>query len=314
MSARPRVLVSDPLAPAAIEELRKHADVDARKVEPEELMRIVSGYDALLVRSETKVTRAVLEVASKLKVVGRAGVGVDNIDVEAAKSRGVVVVNAPLAAQNAVAELTILHMLALVRKFPIADGSTKAGKWEKKTLMGGELQGRTLGLIGVGRIGGRVAELARAFGMKVRFYDPYVPKEREHEVGGRKVDTVVEVVAGADVVSVHVPLTPETKNLVNAQLISSMKRGAIVVNCARGGVIDEVALYDALVSGELGGAGLDVFAVEPPKDSPLLKLPNVSLTPHLGASTAEAQDKAGLMVVEQVLKVLRGEKAEFRVA
>lgn len=309
-----RILVTDPLDPAAAEALRKAGHtVDERKLTPDELLREISSYEALLVRSETKVTKAVLGVADKLKVVGRAGVGVDNIDTNAAKERGVAVVNAPLAATNAVAELTLAHMLALCRQVPRADATTKEGKWEKKALMGIELQGRTLGLIGVGRIGGRVAELCRAFGMKVVAYDPYVDAAKAREMGATKVETPAEVVRVADFVSVHVPLTPETKHIVNASLLKEAKKGSFFLNVARGGIIDEKALHDAIKSGHLGGAGLDTFETEPLKESPLASLPNVVFTPHLGASTHEAQSKAGLMVAEEVRKVLAGETPQFRV-
>ncbi len=311
-----KVLVTDPLAPEAVETLRKSGhEVDARKATPEELLKIIKDYDALLVRSETKVTKAVIESGSRLKVVGRAGVGVDNIDVEAARAKGVAVVNAPLAATNAVAELTLAHMLALARNLHKADATMKAGQWEKKGLRGVELQGRTLGLIGVGRIGGRVAELARAFGMRVAFYDPYVPREREASVGGSKVDRVDDLVASADFVSIHVPLTPETRNLVNAALLAKFKPTAFLLNLSRGGIVDERALADALAAGKLAGVALDVFAEEPPKSPlPFLGAPNASLSPHVGASTDEAQVKAGVTVAEDVVKVLRGERPEFRVA
>lgn len=309
-----RILVTDPLDPAAADALRKAGhDVEERKLSPDELLREMPKYDALLVRSETKVTKAVLGVADKLKVVGRAGVGVDNIDTTAARERGVTVVNAPLAATNAVAELTLGHMLALCRQIPRADPTTKAGKWEKKSLMGIELQNRTLGLIGVGRIGGRVAELCKAFGMKVVVYDPYVDAARAKEMGLVKVETPAEVVEQADFVSVHVPLTPETKHLVNADLLKQAKKGSYFLNVARGGIIDEKALYDAIVSGHIAGCGLDTFETEPLKESLLATLPNVVFTPHLGASTHEAQAKAGLMVAEQVRKVLAGEAPDHRV-
>ena len=310
-----RILVTDPLAPEAAQALRKAGhEVDERKLTPEELLKEIPKYDALLVRSETKVTKAVLGVGDRLKVVGRAGVGVDNIDVPAAKERGVVVVNAPLAATNAVAELTLAHMLALARQIPRADQGTKEGKWEKKALMGTELQGKTLGLVGVGRIGGRVAELCRAFGMRVVAYDPYVSQEKAREMGATLVQSPADVVSQADFVSVHVPLTPETKHLVNAALLSRFKPNAYILNVARGGIVDEAALCEALKAGRLAGAGLDTFETEPLKESPLAALPNVVLTPHLGASTHEAQTKAGLMVAEEVRKVLAGEKPEFRVA
>ena len=309
-----RVLVTDPLDPTAVQALRKAGhEVDERKLTPEELLKAIPAYDALLVRSETKVTKAVLGVADKLKVVGRAGVGVDNIDVPAAKERGVAVVNAPLAATNAVAELTLAHMLSMARQLPRADATTRAGQWEKKSLMGVELSGRTLGLLGVGRIGGRVAELAKAFGMRVVVYDPYVSAERARELGATQARTPEDLVAQSDFVSVHVPLTPETKHVVNAALLSKFKKGSYLLNCSRGGIVDEKALHDAIASKHLAGAALDTFETEPLKETPLAALPNVHFTPHLGASTHEAQAKAGLMVAEQVRKVLAGETAEFRV-
>jgi D-3-phosphoglycerate dehydrogenase len=310
-----KVLVTDPLDRSALDALRKAGhEVDERKLTPEELLMVIPGYDALLVRSETKVTKAVLGVADKLKVVGRAGVGVDNIDVPAAKERGVAVVNAPLAATNAVAELTLGHMLALARQIPRADATTRAGQWEKKALMGAELQGKTLALLGVGRIGGRVAELARALGMRVVVYDPYVDAAHAKAMGVTKVDTPRAAVEAADFVSVHAPLTPETKHLVDAELLARFKPTAFLLNVARGGIVDERALHEALVAKRLAGAALDTFEVEPLKDSPLAALPNVVFTPHLGASTHEAQAKAGQMVAEQVRKILAGETAEFRVA
>ncbi len=309
-----RILIADALDPAAVDVLEKAGhSVDVRTLAPDELLREIPHYDALLVRSATKVTKAVIGVADRLQVVGRAGVGVDNIDVTAAKEKGLTVVNAPLAATNAVAELTLGHMLALSRHIATADASIRGGAWEKKKFKGVELSGRTLGLLGVGRIGARVAELAKAFGMRVVAYDPYVTADRARELGVDKVDTPIEVVAISDFVSVHTPLTPETKHLVNAELLAKFKQGAVVLNVARGGIIDEAALYDAIKSGHIGGAGLDVFETEPLKDSPLKELPNVVFTPHVGASTDEAQEKAGLMVAEQVLKVLNGEKPDFRV-
>lgn len=309
-----RILVTDPLDPAASDALRKAGhEVDERKLTPDELLKEIAKYDALLVRSETKVTKAVLGVADRLKVVGRAGVGVDNIDTAAAKEKGVVVVNAPLAATNAVAELTLAHMLGLARQIPRADVGTRAGKWEKKGLMGIELSGRTLGLLGVGRIGGRVADLARAFGMRVVVYDPYVSAEKAREMHVTKADTPADVVAQSDFVSVHTPLTPETRHMVNAALLAKFRKGSYLLNVARGGIVDEKALYDAIKSGHLAGAALDTFETEPLKETPLAELPSVHFTPHLGASTTEAQVKAGLMVAEDVRKVLAGEKPEFRV-
>ena len=309
-----RILATDPLDPAAAEALRKAGhEVVEKKMTPDELLKEISKFEGLLVRSETKVTRAVIGVADKLKVIGRAGVGVDNIDVEAAKEKGIAVVNAPLAASNAVAELTFAHMLSLARMLPRADATTRAGKWDKKSLKGFELQGKTLGLLGVGRIGGRVAEVSKAFGMRVVAYDPYVSAEKAREMGVSKLEDPREVVKQSDFVSIHVPLTAETKHMVNEDLLAVFKPGSVVLNLSRGGIIDEAALYQAVKSGHLGGAALDVFETEPLTQSPLFELPNVHLTPHLGASTKEAQEKAGVMVAEQVRKTLAGEKAEFRV-
>ena len=309
-----RILVTDPLDPAAADALRKAGhEVVERKLAPDELLKEIPRYDALLVRSETKVTRAVIGVADKLKVIGRAGVGVDNIDVASAKDRGIAVVNAPLAATNAVAELTLAHMLSLARMLPRADASTRAGKWDKKSLKGVELSGRTLGLLGVGRIGGRVAELAKAFGMQVLAFDPYVTDEKAREMGVVKMDDPREMARRSDFVSIHVPLTEETRHMVNEDMLAAFKEGSFVLNLSRGGIIDEKALHQAVKSGHIAGAALDVFEVEPLKDTPLAELPSVHLTPHVGASTQEAQQKAGLMVAEQVRKVLAGETAEFRV-
>jgi D-3-phosphoglycerate dehydrogenase len=242
-------------------------------------------------------------------------VGVDNIDVEAAKAAGIAVVNAPLAATNAVAELAFGMMLSLARHVHRADASMRKGEWEKKAFLGSELRGKTLGLVGIGRIGGRVAELSRAFGMVVVAYDPYVPHDKARALGVDKRERLEDVLAAADYLSLHVALTPETRHLLNDRTLQHLKKGAFVVNISRGQVIDTAALVRALQSGHLGGAGLDVFEEEPlPADSPLRSLPNVVLTPHVGASTREAQDLAGQVVAEQVVKVLRGEKADHRVA
>ncbi|HVL47139.1 MAG TPA: hydroxyacid dehydrogenase [Candidatus Thermoplasmatota archaeon] len=308
-----RVLVSDPLAKEGVDALRAAGhDVEEKKLSPEELVAAIGDYEALVIRSETKVTRAVLEAAQRLKVVGRAGVGVDNVDLAAAKERGVAVVNAPLAATNAVAELTIGRMLDLARHLAPSDASMRQGEWQKKAFMGSELSGKTLGLVGVGRIGSRVAEIAKAFGMRVVFYDPYVPEGRGP---GDRFTRVEDLVARADYVSLHVPLTPETKHLVNAKLLAQFRKGARLLNMSRGGIVDENALAEAVKSGHLAGAALDVFETEPlPKDSPLLGIREIRLAPHVGASTREAQDRAGRDVAEQVNKVLAGEKPDFRVA
>ncbi len=309
------ILITDALAPAAVEHLRKAgAEVTERFFPPDELVKEIGKYDALLIRSATKVTRAVLEAgAPRLKVIGRAGVGVDNVDLEAAKSLGVAVVNAPTASSEAVAELALGQMLALARHLHTADVSTRAGKWDKKAFMGIELSGRKLALLGVGRIGARVAELARAFGMTVTAFDPFVTPERAREMGVEKADTVLAAVQGADFVSIHAPLTPDTRDLLNAEVLAAMPKGSFVLNCARGGIVNEAALADALKSGHIGGAALDVFAEEPAKTNPLFDVPTAHFTPHIGASTHEAQDKAGVLVAADALNVLNGKAVNSRV-
>lgn len=311
----PRVLVTDGLSPAGLEVLRNAGlEVEERAARGPELLQAVAYADALIVRSATRVTTEVVKAAPRLKVVARAGVGVDNIDTEACKARGVAVVNAPAAASNAVAELALAMMLSLARRLHDADATMKRGAWEKKGFMGSELRGKTLGLVGIGRIGARVAELARAFGMRVLAYDPYVPYEKARALGAEKRERLEGLLSASDFVSVHVALTPETHHLLGDVALQHMKRGAFLVNLSRGAVVDTAALVRALEAGHLGGAGLDVYEEEPlPAEHALRKLRNVVLTPHIGASTREAQDLAGATVAEQVVKVLRGEKAEFRV-
>ncbi|HVL87936.1 MAG TPA: hydroxyacid dehydrogenase [Candidatus Thermoplasmatota archaeon] len=309
-----RVLVTDPIHDSGVQLLRKEHEVVVEELDAVALPRAMAGYEALVVRSRTKVTREVLSAGGRLKVVGRAGVGVDNVDTAAAKELGIAIVNAPTAATNAVAELAVGHALALARGIARLDGAMRQGRWEKKGSEGWELAGKTLGLVGVGRIGSRVAELARAFGMRALAYDPYVSADAARRMNVEKVDSLERLLEDADVVSVHVSLTPETKGLLDGKRIALMKRTAILLNLSRGGVVDEPALAMALESGAIAGAGLDVFSTEPlAPDSPLARLPNVILTPHVGANSREAQAAAGRIVAEQVLKVLRGETADFRV-
>ncbi len=302
-----KVLVSDHLHEAGIELLRQHVEVEvAVGLSKEELIERVRDKDALLVRSATRVTRDVIEAAKNLKVIGRAGVGVDNIDIKAATERGIIVVNAPEASSITVAEHTIGLMLALARRIPQANASLKAGKWEKKKFMGVELRGKTLGVIGMGRIGSQVVRKAKAFEMRCIAYDPYISRKLAEELGVEVVE-LDELLARSDFVTVHVPLTEQTRHLIDAEAIAKMKDGAYIVNAARGGVVDEAALYDALRSGKLAGAALDVFEKEPPFGNPLLELESCIVTPHLGASTEEAQRYASLIACEEVLRVLRGE-------
>jgi (S)-sulfolactate dehydrogenase len=305
-----RVLVSDDLSAEGVEILRGSGlDVDVKLgLKPDELERIIGDYDALAVRSATKVTAKLLEKAARLKVVGRAGVGVDNVDLDAATRRGVVVMNTPGGSATTVAELTLAHMLALARHVAQATASVKAGKWEKKKFQGRELAGKTLGVVGIGNIGSIVVARCIAMRMRVVAYDPFISAEAAAKLGVTQVP-LEDLWSQADVISLHVPLTEQTRNLVNAQSIARMKKGALIVNCARGGVIDERALADALASGHLGGAALDVFEKEPPApDHPLLKLDGFICTPHLGASTEEAQAAVAIGIAEQLAAYLtRGE-------
>src|SRR2546425_11748899 len=302
-----KILITDGLETEAISTLRKTHQVEVREVDPKGLLAVVAGYHALIVRSRTIVSKAVLTHGTNLKVVGRAGVGVDNIDVAEATARKISVVNAPTASTISVAELAIGHMISLFRHLPESDRSVKEGRWEKKKLEGRELFEKTLGLVGSGRIGAEVAKRAHAFGMRVIAYDPYLPASIAETVGIRLVDKDT-VFREADVVSVHAALTPETKGMVAAAEFARMKRGAILVNCARGEIVQEAALADAVRSGELSGAAVDVFDTEPPVGSPLLTAPNVVFPPHLGASTREAQARAGSIIAEQVLQVLDGRR------
>lgn len=302
-----KVLVSDPLAEAGVAILREGAEVDLRTGLPREtLLAILPEYDALIVRSETKVTAEVLQAGTNLRVVTRAGVGTDNIDVEAATERGVLVLNTPGPNAIAAAEHTLAVMLALLRHVARADASLRAGKWERKAFVGSELYRKTLGVVGLGRIGREVTSRARAFGMEVLIYDPYVSAAAA-EVLGATVASLDTLLERADIVTLHLPLLPETRGILGTRELARMKRRAFLINCARGGLVDEGALYDALTSGQLAGAALDVFEREPPTDSPLLALPNVVVTPHLAASSAEAQEGVGIVAAETTLAALRGE-------
>ena len=305
-----KVLVTDGLDPAALAALRKAHEVDVQELDAEALLAAIPAYHGIIVRSRTKVTKDVLSRATQLKVIGRSGVGVDNIDVEEATARKIVVVNAPTASTVSVAELAIGHIVSLLRHLPEADLSVRSGKWEKARFEGRELFGKTLGLLGSGRIGAEVAKRAQAFGMAVIAYDPYLSPRTAEGLGIRLVEKD-QLFRDADVLSVHAALTSETRGLVGAPQLSKMKRTAILVNCARGEIVDEAALAEALRAGTIAGAAIDVFAKEPPIGSPLLTAPNAVFTPHLGASTAEAQARAGAIVAEQVIQVLAGRRPEF---
>jgi len=297
----PKVLISDKLSPAAVEIFRARGiETDFKPgLSPADLRAIIGGYDGLAVRSATKVTKELLDAAPNLKVVGRAGIGVDNVDIKSATARGVVVMNTPHGNSITTAEHAIAMMFALARQIPEASTSTKAGKWEKNRFMGVELSGKTLGLIGCGNIGSIVADRAVGLKMKVVAYDPYLSEKRALELGVEKAD-LDTVLARADIITVHTPLTDATRNILSREALAKTKKGVRVINCARGGLVDEEALADAIKSGHVAGAALDVFVTEPATDSPLFGLENVVCTPHLGAATAEAQENVALQVAEQM--------------
>ncbi len=301
----PKVLISDKLSPAAVNIFRERGlEVDFRPGLPaEELKEILGAYDGLAIRSATKVTAEVLENAGGLKVIGRAGIGVDNVDVPAATARGVVVMNTPFGNAITTAEHAIAMMFAVARQIPQADASTRAGRWEKSRFVGVELHGKVLGLIGCGNIGGIVAERALGLGMRVVAYDPYLGRERAADLGVDKVD-LDELLRRADVISLHTPLTDQTRGILDAVALAKARKGVLVINCARGGLVVEEDLRAALESGHVGGAGIDVFTVEPARENPLFDAPNVVCTPHLGASTIEAQEKVALQVAEQMADFL----------
>jgi D-3-phosphoglycerate dehydrogenase / 2-oxoglutarate reductase len=298
-----RVLIREPIAEAGIDLLRDRFDVD---VEPEgDLAAKIGDYDAIIIRSGTKLTADLIERGERLKVIGRAGVGVDNVDLAAASKRGIVVANAPQSTVVSAAEHTLGLLLALTRRIPQAHAALKEGRWERSDFAGLELADKTLGLIGFGRIGQQVARRARGFEMSVRAYDPYVTPERFRELGVERAASLEDLFVEADFVSLHSTLTAETRGLIGREQIARMKDGVRIVNVARGELIDEEALVEGLRSGKVAGAALDVFAEEP-YSGPLLELPNVVVTPHLAASTQEAQDRAGVIVAEQVAAALDG--------
>ncbi len=309
-----KVLLTDGLEEKGKAILRTSAEVvDQPGITAEELMTLVGEYDALIVRGRTKVTPAVFEAGKKLKVVGRAGVGVDNIDLAAAKAHGVTVVNSPLATTVAVAELAMALMLSVVRELPRADASMKAGKWLKKEFEGAELNGKNLGVIGFGRIGAAVAARAKAFDMQILAYDPLVPAEEIKARGGLPV-SLDYLLASADIITMHMPLTAESKGILSTAAFAKMKKGVFIVCAARGGVIDEAALLEALNSGKVAGAGLDVFSTEPPGANELVAHPKVICTPHVGGQTVEAQERAAIDISEEVLKGLNGSPLRWKVA
>ena len=306
----PKVLISDALSPAAVQIFRDRGiEVDFQPAlgkDKEKLAAVVGNFDGLAVRSATKVTSKVLEQARNLKVIGRAGIGVDNVDIPAATARGIIVMNTPFGNSITTAEHAISLMLALARQIPEADASTRAGKWEKNKFMGVEIFGKTLGVVGCGNIGSIVADRATGLRMKVVAFDPFLSQERADDLGVEKVE-LDELFRRADFITLHTPLTDKTRNIINAGAIKNMKKGVRIINCARGGLVDEAALYEALKSGQVAGAAFDVFVTEPATENPLFHLPNVVCTPHLGAATSEAQENVALQIAEQMSDyLLRG--------
>src|ERR687891_1094662 len=309
-----KVLVTEPLSDAGLELLGRDFQVDVRlELADGDLKQEIAPYDALVVRSQTDVTSDVITAGSNLKVIARAGIGLDNVDVEAATRRGVMVVNAPQSNILSAAEHTLALILASARNVPRADAALRSGRWERERFQGVELHGKTLGIVGLGRVGTMVAQRALAFGMRLIAFDPYVSRERARDLSIELIPDLGALLVQADVVTIHLPRTAETEGLIGERELGLMKEGARIVNTARGGIIDEAALAAALRSGRLAGAALDVFAEEPVTDQPLFELPNVVVTPHLGAATREAQDKAGEAIAEMVRLALRGEFVPYAV-
>jgi D-3-phosphoglycerate dehydrogenase len=299
----PKVLISDALSPAAVAIFKERGiEVDFQPglgKDKDKLAATIAGFNGLAIRSATKVTAKILEQAKSLKVIGRAGIGVDNVDIPAATARGIIVMNTPFGNSITTAEHAITLMLSLARQIPEADASTRAGKWEKNKFLGVEIFGKTLGVIGCGNIGSIVADRALGMKMKVIAYDPYLSDERALNLGVEKVE-LDELMRRADFITLHTPLTDKTRNIINAESLALTKKSVRLINCARGGLIDEAALFEALKSGRVAGAALDVFATEPAAESPLFGLHNVVCTPHLGASTTEAQENVALQIAEQM--------------
>ncbi len=313
----PRVLITDPIAPKGIEILEREPGfevVNDPDIPYDRLLEVVGDYDCIITRSRTPITKELLERASKLRVIGRAGVGVDNIDIEEATRRGILVVNTPGANTIGATELTMMHMLTILRNGHEAHRSMIDHRWDRKRFMGEELYGKTLGIIGLGNIGSQVAIRAKAFGMKVLAYDPYIPREKADKLGVRLVDDLHEMLKEIDVLTIHAPLTHETRNMISEREFEIMKEGVYIVNCARGGIINEEALIKYLEKGKVKGVALDVYSKEPPPPEfidRLKKFENVSLSPHIGANTYESQENVAVIVAQQVIKALKGQTVEY---
>ncbi|WP_109465173.1 phosphoglycerate dehydrogenase [Albibacillus kandeliae] len=304
----PRVLISDELSDAAVQIFKDRGiEVDFQPTlgkDKDKLAEVIGQYDGLAIRSATKVTPTILEAATNLKVIGRAGIGVDNVDREAASKKGVIVMNTPFGNMITTAEHAIAMMFAVARQIPEASASTHAGKWEKSKFMGVELTGKTLGVIGAGNIGGIVCDRARGLKMKVIAYDPFLSQEKADKMGVEKIEDLDDLLKRADFITLHVPLTDTTRNILSAENLAKTKKGVRIINCARGGLVDEAALAELIKSGHVAGAAFDVFSEEPAKENPLFGLPNVVCTPHLGAATTEAQENVALQVAEQMSNYL----------
>ncbi len=295
-----KVLICDPISDGAIELLKSKLDVEIKG--SRDVGELIEDFDAVIVRSATKITASVIEKGKKLKVIGRAGVGLDNIDIEAARKRSIKVINTPRATSRSVAELVIAMIFALSRDLVNATASVKEGKWEKKRFEGREVKGKTLGIIGLGGIGCEIAEAALGIGMNVIATRAHL--EIGCQIEGVKIVSLEDLLSGADIVSINVPLDSVTRGMIGKKEIDRMKSGAILINCARGGIVDEKALYEALKSNKLAGAGIDVYESEPPKNSPLLTLNNIVLTPHIGGQTIEGQERCGMEIARKVMEAL----------
>ncbi|WP_297889200.1 phosphoglycerate dehydrogenase [Sulfurihydrogenibium sp.] len=313
-----KVLVTDDISPKGLEILNNDDMIDL-DYQPEikfnELLEIVKDYDAIITRSRTPVTKELLERAEKLKVIGRAGVGVDNVDLEEASRRGILVINTPGANTIGAAEITMAHLYAVLRKLHLAHQSMLEGHWDRKKFMGEELDGKVVGIIGLGNVGSQVAIRCKAAGSKVIAYDPYIPREKGDRLGVELVDSLHELIKRSDIITLHCPLTEETKNMIGKKEFDLMKKGVYFINCARGGIVDEDALYEAIKEGKIAGLGLDVFSKEPPDDRirRLFEFPNISLSPHIGANTYESQDNVAIKIAQYVIAALKGQFVEVAV-
>jgi D-3-phosphoglycerate dehydrogenase len=309
-----KILITDKIANEAIELFKKEGyEISYDEMNAEQLLKEIPKYDALMIRSRTKVNQEIIDegVKGNLKVIGRAGIGVDNIDLKSASKNNVKIVNSPTGATGSVAELAITFILSLSRNITNADSSMKAGKWEKKHLKGTEIHSKILGLIGCGNIGRLTAKYAKIFNMSIIGYDPFISQENMKKEGIEKIDDLETLMKKADYISLHLPHIPSTHHIINKNMLSKMKKTAYLINCSRGGTVDEKALYNILKERGIAGAGIDVFEKEPPINNPLLKLDNLILTPHLGANTIEGQIRAGTVCAEQIIKALNNEKIEF---